>query len=39
VHFKVESTDHWGRYNNDQQRDEVKELFRRGRQAYAELED
>ncbi|MFT5377789.1 MAG: hypothetical protein ACI906_004629 [Candidatus Latescibacterota bacterium] len=23
--------DHWGRYNNDQQRDEVKELFRRGR--------
>ena len=26
-----------GRYNNDRQRNEVKELFRRGREAYAEM--
>lgn len=30
--------DNWGRYNSDEQRNEVKELFRRGRAAYTELE-
>ena len=29
--------DSYGRYNNDRQRDEVKDLFRRGREAYAGL--
>ncbi len=29
--------DTYGRYNDDRQREEVKELFRRGREAYAEL--
>ena len=29
--------DSYGRYNNDQQREDVKELFRRGREAYAGL--
>jgi hypothetical protein len=29
--------DTYGRYNNDRQREEVKELFRRGREAYAGL--
>lgn len=30
--------DNWGRYNNDQQRQDVKELFRRGREAYAGMD-
>ncbi|MBI2192189.1 MAG: CehA/McbA family metallohydrolase [Planctomycetes bacterium] len=29
--------DTWGRYNNDQQRQNVKDLFRRGREVYAAL--
>ena len=29
--------DSYGRYNTDRQRDEVKELFRRGRDVYSEL--
>ena len=29
----------YGRYNNDQQREEVRELFRRGRAVYAGLAD
>ncbi len=29
--------DTWGRYNNDKQRQEVKELFRRGREVYVGL--
>ena len=29
--------DTYGRYNTDQQRDEVKDLFRQGREAYASL--
>lgn len=29
--------DSWGRYNSDQQREDVKELFRRGREVYAAL--
>ena len=33
----LEWIDNWGRYNNDRQRDEVKELFRRGREVYAGL--
>ena len=28
-----------GRYNNDQQREDVRELFRRGREVYAGLAD
>jgi hypothetical protein len=27
-----------GRYNTDDQREEVRDLFRRGREVYAELE-
>ena len=30
--------DNWGRYSNDQQREDVRELFRRGRAAYAGME-
>lgn len=29
--------DSWGRYSNDKQRKDVKELFRRGREVYASL--
>ncbi|MCY4606422.1 MAG: hypothetical protein OXE49_19470, partial [Gemmatimonadetes bacterium] len=29
--------DSYGRYNNDQQREDVRELFRRGREAFAGL--
>ena len=29
--------DSYGRYNNDQQREDVRELFRRGREAYSSL--
>ena len=29
--------DTYGRYNNDQQREDVRELFKRGREVYAEL--
>ena len=31
--------DSYGRYNNDQQREDVRELFRRGREAYVGLID
>ena len=44
AHFFLDRIDHslqWidkvGRYNNDQQREEVRDLFRRGREVYAEL--
>ena len=29
----------YGRYNNDQQREDVRELFRRGREEYANMTD
>ena len=31
--------DSYGRYNNDQQREDVRELFRRGREEYANMTD
>jgi len=33
----LEWIDTWGRYSNDEQREEVKELFRRSREVYAGL--
>ena len=37
VAYGQEWIDKVGRYNNDQQREEVRDLFRHGREVYAEL--